>query len=327
MFISEIGEIGLLECIKLWLSESDYDNSSLPLFVGVGDDAAAWENRDLATLITTDTLVENVHFNFQTMNWYSLGWKSLAVSLSDIAAMGADPLYSTVSLALPKNTDVEDVNSFYKGAIDLSRKFGGKIVGGDVVQSPIVVITVSMVGVTNKELLLMSNASDGDVICITGSLGGSAAGLEVLLSELSSNPTEELVLLHQLPNPRIFEAKILQQVGIKCATDLSDGLLADLLKVTKSSGVGAIIYSELIPVNYAAERFFPSDAFEMAVNGGEDYELLFSGPEYLVKEAIEKLNNDSRIIGKFYNGSGIELVDPMGKSIEIAKFGWDHFLQ
>jgi len=327
MLISEIGENGLIQQINSWLTELDHDSdfSSLPLFVGLGDDAAAWESSSQMTLLTTDTLVEDVHFNFETMNWYSLGWKSLAVNMSDIAAMGGDPQYATVSLALPGDINVEDVHSFYRGAIDLSRKYGGKIVGGDVVKSQLVVITVSMIGITNKQLLLMSSANEGDVICVTGLLGGSAAGLKLLLSESASNDNKELVILHQQPNPRIADAKIIKQNGIKCATDLSDGLLVDLLRVSQSSGVGAVIYSDSVPVNHLAKKYFPDDAQEMALNGGEDYELLFCGPLDLVNETLKKLSPDSAIIGKIVNGSGVKLVDSFGIPIELLNFGWDHF--
>ncbi|HXZ95244.1 MAG TPA: thiamine-phosphate kinase, partial [Dehalococcoidia bacterium] len=209
-----MGEFGLINLIRS--SSARYENSGRTpwqeVLVGIGDDAAAWQSDNSIQLATTDTLVQDVHFNLDTISWEELGWKALAVNLSDIAAMGGIPKYALLSLSLPGKLEVEDISKFINSMMHLAKEFKVAIVGGNIAASPNVVITVTIIGNSKGEnLLKRSTASLGEQIAVTGYLGSSAAGLEMLKGR-SISDRKVSTLLRQAnfkPMPRIKEGQIL----------------------------------------------------------------------------------------------------------------------
>ena len=191
------------------------------------------------------------------------------------------PRYALVSLGLPGNTEVEDVIDLYRGMFDIAGKFGLAIVGGDTVSSPFVFVSVTVIGSAGdkkRDMLRRSAAKPGDKIAVTNSLGASAAGLEMLRKNLKFNPkyARQLRQAHLMPNPRVNEGQLLVEKGVKCGMDISDGLIGDLAHICTESKVGAQINVDLVPVSPAVKACFGERALEMALTGGEDYELLFT---------------------------------------------------
>jgi len=167
MKVSELGEFGLIDLLAEMISGSQNKNAASyqKLIIGIGDDAAAWKDDAATQLVTTDSLFQDVHFRLSTTSWYELGWKALAVNLSDIAAMGGVPMYAVVSLALPPDTEVDDVRALYQGMIELAQRFGVAIVGGDTCRAPLVSITVTVLGSAKDKdgrMLTRSAARPGD---------------------------------------------------------------------------------------------------------------------------------------------------------------------
>jgi thiamine-monophosphate kinase len=323
--VSEIGEFGLIKLISeiLEIRES-------PLLLGIGDDAAAWHTKGgEIELATTDALVENVHFSLKTISWEDLGWKGLAVNLSDIAAMGGTPKYALVSLCLPPETEVENVVELYKEMASLAQEYNLAVVGGNVTSAPLVALSITVVGETEKgKLLTRSAALPGDKIAVTGYLGASAAGLKMLTEKLEFEAEETSILkeAHFRPCPRIAEGKILVEQGIQTAIDLSDGLLSDLDKICQASKVGAKIEADKIPIHPAVKKHFGEKALELALSGGEDYELLFTGKSEILDKVKNFLPTPATVIGEITDDSGkVVVLDEDGKPIEFRREGWEHF--
>jgi thiamine-monophosphate kinase len=330
MKVSELGEFGLIEL----LSEVVSNACKQKLLLGIGDDAAAWCPDSPIELATIDSLVQGVHFNLDTTGWYQLGWKSVAVSLSDIAAMGGIPRYTLVSLALPGDTGVEDVTSLYKGMVDLGQRFDVAIAGGDTSSAPLVAITTTVFGNTSGQsgdMLTRSAAKAGDKIAVTGYLGGAAAGLEMLSRrmELNNKYSDSLKNAFLCPLPRVSEGQILLQQGVKAAIDISDGLISDMGQICRRSRVGARIEAELVPVHPAVKDIFGDRALEMAVGGGEDYELLFTADSEIINRVVEAAPCPVTVIGDVIADAacGVALVDKDGKPFKPASSGWQHFTQ
>lgn len=325
MKVSELGEFGLIDLIAGIIGRPEGDS----LLIGIGDDAAVWSVEGGLQLSTIDSLIEGVHFALATTSWRDLGWKSLAVNLSDIAAMGGRPRYALVSLGLPGDTDVESVVDFYHGMIELARRFDVQIAGGDTVGAPEVVINVTATGEARDENSIMtrSAAKPGDAIAVTGSLGASAAGLAMIRQELSfdAETTSVLRAAHTKPNPRVTEGLTLARHGVKAAMDISDGLAGDLEKLCKASGVSARIYAERIPIHPAVRRSLGDEALELALSGGEDYELLFTAPAKIIGDIEGETVCPVTIIGEIVTGAGISILDADGNEIPLGEEGWDHF--
>ncbi len=332
MRLSELGEFGLVNLIRS--SSARYENSGRTpwqeVLVGIGDDAAAWQSDNRIQLATTDTLVQDVHFDLAVINWEELGWKALAVNLSDIAAMGGIPKYALLSLALPGELEVEDISKFITSMMHLARKFRVAIVGGNVATAPNVVITITIIGYSKgKDMLKRSTASSGEQIAVTGYLGLSAAGLEMLKGKVISDPetSDILRLAHFRPVPKVKEGQILIEQGVKTAIDISDGLIADLDHICESSKVDARIKIEQVPVHPVVKANFPNHQ-ELALCGGEDYELLFTADEATVARAKQALNCPVTVIGDITDEklpTRVTVVDSKGNIIPYKKGGWEHF--
>ena len=330
MEVHEIGEFGLIEMLAEQVAPTCQQAASDGgLVLGIGDDTAAWRWREATELSTTDTVVEGVHFTRQTTPWADLGWKLLAANVSDIAAMGGQPLCALVTLGLPADTLVEDVQALYRGMVDMALLHQVAIVGGDIVRSPTLFATVSLNGAHGGAPMLRSSAQPGYHLAVTGCLGSSAGGLQLMLSGAKADREAAAFLrqAHRRPEPRVAQGQALSALGIGVAMDVSDGLLDDLSKLCVASGVAADVRRDDVPVHPLLREAFPDRALELALNGGEDYELLFAGPPSLVVEAVARLGPPATVIGEVTRGQpgSVRLIDCSGQAQKVAVRGWDHF--
>lgn len=274
MKIKEIGEFGLIgriaETVKSLIPEG---------WEGIGDDCAVipWDD-DKSLVVTTDLLVENVHFLLDRITPYELGYKSLAVNLSDVAAMGARPMATFLSLGLPsEKVEVEWCDAFFEGY----RSFGVPLLGGDTTSSPEgIVINITVLSIAeNSHIKRRSAAQAGDLIAVTGPLGDSAGGLQAILDDLPQNAEiKELINRHHQPRPHLKEGEWLgAQVGVHAMMDVSDGVASDLLHILRASSLAATIDTASIPMSPLLQKTgaqYGWETLKMALTGGEDYVLL-----------------------------------------------------
>ena len=335
MKVSELGEFGLIDLLAKMVYRAQ-DKQIAPyqqLIIGIGDDAAAWHGDASTQLATVDSFIQDVHFSLDITPWKELGWKALAINLSDIAAMGGVPKYVLVSLALPDHTEVDDVTAFYQGMIELAQQFGVAIVGGDTSSSPLVAINITVLGSAKnngKHILTRSGAKADDKVAVTGYLGAASAGWEMLTKGLQFDPEATAYLkrafLH--PYPRIAEGQLLVDHGVKTAIDISDGLVSDLNQICKVSQVSARIEVDRVPIQPTVKANFGDRALELALSGGEDYELLFTAST----EGIDKIKARApcpiTVIGEIVadKAGKITLVDSQGNPFIISRKGWEHFI-
>lgn len=331
MKVSELGEFGLIDLIARTIKECSVE-SPPGLILGIGDDAAAWDCHGPVDLATTDTMVDGVHFEGGQISWEELGWKSLAVNLSDIAAMGGSPAYALVTLGIPPDTMAEDIVLLYRGMLDIGNRFGVTIAGGDTVRCPVTMVTVSLFGTAKdgaSRMMTRSGARPGDAVAVTGFLGNSSAGLKMLQQSLSFDPetTGYLRQAHFKPQPRVAEGHKLAGAGVRCAIDVSDGLMADLAHICERSGVGARVVLDRVPVHPLVQAAFPTQSIDMALSGGEDYELLFTAGSGDIPRLRDLVSVPITVIGEITadHPSKVVLVDKEGKAFDRSKNGWDHF--
>lgn len=330
MRVRSIGEFGLIERIKKWVTP---DDSSV--VVGIGDDAAVVEDRpDLYRLITTDAFVEGVHFRREFATPWQIGWKAMAANLSDIAAIGGEPRWAVVSVAFSETISVEEVEELYRGMNAVSSSFGCSIVGGDTSFSPDrMLISIAVIGEVEKErLTLRRGAKIGDAICVTGELGGSEAGLQVLKEK---GPTDEdVVRRHLEPRPRLREARTIGEVcRIHAMIDISDGLSSEIHHICHESRVGARLFAAKIPICPGAReiaRKMGRSPMDYALGGGEDFELLFTLCPGEVERVRSHLLNNIRtpvtVIGEIVElEKGVVLVGEDGREREMPQSGYQHF--
>ncbi len=308
--------------------------SSAGVVLGIGDDAAAWRPApDRLQVATTDMLVEGVHFRLDWTSADDLGWKGLAVNLSDLAAMGALPSWALVSLALPPERR-ELALELYRGMAELARRTGTAIVGGDTVRSsgPLVV-SLALVGEADPARLLRRDAArPGDVLAVTGVLGASAAGL-TLLSEGRHDLLqrgEPLLTAHHRPWPRLATGQLLGAHGVHCAIDISDGLASEAQHLADASGVAIEVDIAQLPLHPAAVALLgETRARALALSGGEDYELLFTAPEAVVAQltrasgAETSLTMVGRVLDEGTPGS-VQLLDD-GRPVHLHEKGYVAF--
>lgn len=333
------GEFALIERIADLVNAYRED-----LLVGIGDDAAVLRlgKSKRVTVVTTDMLLENVHFRLAWADPYRLGWKAVAVNLSDVAAMGARPTWTFSSIALAPDTPVPFVDELYRGMRDAAARYGSLVVGGDTNVSPSgpLVINITQLGVAarKKRLALRSRALPGDVLIVTGAgLGNAAAGLALLEAQgrtCAEQICPEAVAAQLQPRPRVAEARAAVRTGaVSAMMDLSDGLVGDLGKLCRASQVGARVWRGDVPVGEAAGHaadFLAADAQAWALGGGEDYELLLAvRPESADDVCVaigEAAGTPATIIGEITGGSGVVLADENGhEQIAAPGRGWDHF--
>ncbi len=331
MELKKVGEFGLIELIK-----KKVFNHTDKIVVTIGDDAAIIKSSASKYLIlTTDTLLENIHFDLSYFSFRDLGHRALAANLSDIAAMGGLPLTALVTLGLPSYVSVEDVLELYSGMNLLAKKFNCPISGGDITSSPKgLFITITILGEVEKNFLtLRSKAKAGDVICVTGELGEVQAGLELLQKAKRSKKfrfPKSLAQKHLTPQPKIFEARvIINKLKPNSMIDISDGLASELSHITKASKLGAVIYESEIPVSPKARKagkILNKNPLAWALYGGEEYELLFTMPKSKTDKLIELSKKIKlTLVGEMKKEAGVYLSKAIGKKEKIHKGGFRHF--
>jgi thiamine-monophosphate kinase len=327
MKLSRLGEFGLIEQIR----------RSLPadrgVRLGIGDDAAWVENPGGSSLITADLLIEGVHFDLKWTSLFDLGFKSLAVNLSDIAAMGGVPAYAILSLGIPAHFDSRDVAAFYRGIQALARSSHVSVVGGDTSIATTLIISVCVIGHAPHGAVRRSGATVGDDIYVTGTLGDSALALQLLRLKSAAykkGPAAKLLERHRRPMPRLTAGALLAKERLATAMiDVSDGLLQDLGHICRASGTGAVIYNADLPLSVAYRALAGQDGTRHALTGGEDYELLFCARP-ANRASLENLSKRARVpitrIGTCVHGRRLLVIDSAGKSISIGGLGGhDHF--
>ncbi len=336
MTLSELGEFGLISTIR-----KSFSRPSPRMPLGIGDDAAALRLAPSRTLLaTTDMLLEGVHFDLALTDPYSLGWKSAAVNISDIAAMGGIPRFCLVALAIPPAVSVDDITEFYRGFDTLARIHRCLIAGGDTCASrKDLAVSITLLGEAEQNrLLTRAGARPGDRIFVTGTLGDSAAGLALLRKRSrkggKTGPVRygaaegRLIRKHLRPEPRVEEGKMLARA--RCASaliDVSDGLSSDLLHICEESGVGAEVYGDALPLSadlLQNSGKLAAAPLDHALAGGEDYELLFTVPERKLK-AFRSLGLAATEIGVIRRRKGAVLVMKGGGRTELLPKGYDHF--
>lgn len=338
--VQDIGEQGLLVRLQRFCPPEI-----------IGDDAAVLSTEPGQSLVvTTDVLVDGVHFSEITTSGEDAGWRAVAANLSDIAAMGATPLGITVGLGLPGEVAVSWVEELYQGMTQCLQKYNTSIVGGDIVRSPTTTIAISAFGQVDPSRVIRRNqAKVGDAIVVTGVHGASAAGLQLLLHpELGENLSEsdsEAVLLsadrtvlinsHQRPKPRLDVLPILWEIldsytpHSVAGMDSSDGLADAVVQICRASGVGAVIERTQIPLPKQFNHWLTQEqALEYALYGGEDFELVLSLPKEQAYALVQQLGEGAAIVGKITDGSTVILHDETEKypdQVLNLDRGFQHF--
>lgn len=335
--ISELGEFGLID--RLNQSIELYNASSV---TGIGDDAAVLAASELQRVITTDLLLEGIHFDLRYMPLQHLGYKSVAVNVSDVAAMNAIPTQITVSIGLSNRFSVEAVESLYEGIRAACANYKVDLIGGDTTASGAgLVISVTAIGEAPADTLVRrSGAKKGDIVCVTGDLGAAFMGLQVLEREKAvflSNPEAspeigryKYIVQRQLrPEARMDVIHELRELGVVPTSmiDVSDGLASELLHLARNSGVGLQVYEENLPIDkmtYDTAVEFNVDPITSVMNGGEDYELLFT----IDQASYEKVKShpDIHVIGYATDLSGqAHLITKGGTIVPLKAQGFNHF--
>jgi thiamine-monophosphate kinase len=333
--LSELGEFGLITRLT---EKIQIKNTST--LTGVGDDAAVLSFPDKKIVVTTDLLTEGIHFNLMYVPLKHLGYKAVVVNLSDVFAMNATPRQITVSIALSSKFSLEAVDELYSGIHLACEKYGVDLVGGDTTSS-LTGLTISITAIgeaTEEELVYRSGAKPGDLVCVSGDLGGAYMGLQLLEREnevFKVNPNQQpqfegydYILERQLkPEARGDIKELLKTLDIKPTSmiDISDGLSSEVLHLCKASKVGCNIYEEKIPLDKQTKDFAEElsiNPLVAALNGGEDYELLFTVP--IGSYDLIKKEFDITIIGHITaEGEGANLVTTGGSVIPLQAQGWN----
>ena len=288
--------------------------------LGIGDDAAVLAGGWCTSL---DLLIEDVHFRMRTTSAHDLGWKAIAVNLSDLAAMGADPICALVGLGLPAEVSPELLDELFGGFDACASAYGAQIVGGDLSRAPVLTLAVTVLGRAARPAL-RDGALPGDVVCVTGALGGSRAGFELLEGlELSLPERSALVERHVRPVPLIAEGRMLARVS-HAMMDLSDGLATDARRLASASGAAVRIDLDRVPVQAGAERVAQAGGRTpgwFAAAGGEDYELVCALP----RDAFDGCELDLYEVGEIEAGPA-GAIRFTGAGAQDPPRGFDHLL-
>ncbi len=328
--VQDLGEQGLLQRLQRFCPPEV-----------VGDDGAIVTlSPGKSLVVTTDALVDGVHFSDRTTSAADAGWRAAAANLSDLAAMGADPLGITVALGLPGGVQVAWVEQLYQGMTECLQPYATPIVGGDVCRSPILTVTITAFGQVNpQQVIRRSTAQPGDAIVVTGVHGSSKAGLELLLHpELGQGLMESdratLIQSHQRPVPRLDVLPLLpgrkeEQSPFRLAgMDSSDGLADAVMQICRASGVGARVERNQVPIAPALTHLSPEHALNWALYGGEDFELVLCLPVDAAQTLVNQLAAGAAIVGTMTAVSDVLLVDSSKKHPEkrlSLDQGFQHF--
>ncbi len=336
--LADLGEFGLIEHLT-----KDIQTEHPETLLGIGDDAAVIAiGNELCQVVTTDLLSEGVHFDLTYMPLKHLGYKAVAINVSDICAMNAIPKQITVALAVSNRFSVEALEELYAGMKAACADYNVDLIGGDTTSSQSgLVISITALGTAPKDqICYRSGAKEYDLLVVSGDLGGAYMGLQVLEREkevFKANPNiqpdldgHDYILQRQLkPQARLDVVKMLKELGVKPTSmiDISDGLASEILHICKASNVGCHLYDEKMPIDAKTSMVaidFNLDPSMCALNGGEDYELLFTIDQKDV-ELIQSNPNFS-IIGHMTNvADGTYFIDKSGAAVTLRAQGWKHF--
>ena len=335
--ISTLGEFGLIESLT-----KDFKVKNASTLRGVGDDCAVLDYDGKKTLVTTDLLLEGIHFDLTYTPLKHLGYKAVAVNLSDVYAMNGTPRQVTVSLGISKRFTVEHINELYAGIYTACEKYGVDLVGGDTSASVTgLLISITCIGeAAGDEVVYRNGARDTDLVCVSGDLGAAYMGLQLLERERVASAGQkdfqpdfagrEYLLERQLkPEPRADVIAELRELGITptAMMDVSDGLSSELLHICKQSNVGCRIYEDRIPIDYQTAVMAEElnmNLVTAAMNGGEDYELLFTVP-LTQHEKVEQMKT-ARLIGRITKPElGAFMVTRDDNELQIRAQGWNAF--
>jgi len=336
--LSDLGEFGLIEHLT-----KDIQTEHPETLLGIGDDAAVIAiGNELCQVVTTDLLSEGVHFDLTYMPLKHLGYKAVAINVSDICAMNAIPKQITVALAVSNRFSVEALEELYAGMKAACADYNVDLIGGDTTSSQSgLVISITALGTAPKDqICYRSGAKEYDLLVVSGDLGGAYMGLQVLEREkdvFKANPDiqpdldgHDYILQRQLkPQARLDVVKMLKELGVKPTSmiDISDGLASEILHICKASKVGCHLYDEKMPIDAKTSMVaidFNLDPSMCALNGGEDYELLFTIDQKDV--ALIQSNPNFSIIGHITNlAEGTYYIDKSGSAITLRAQGWKHF--
>ena len=284
------------------------------------DDAAVVEKN---LIVTTDSLVENTHFTLKTYTPEEIGWKALAINLSDIAGMGAKPLYALVALCIPKSTNKKWIKRLYKGILSCAKKYKLQIIGGNLARAKEINITITAIGKTSTNIGKRSNAKPGDLVFTTGTFGDSVTGL-LLMPHIETCSGTSLIKKHKCPIPQIETGiKITKLCNRLALMDASDGLADCLIQIANESKVKIIAHEDKIPISKTV-KLVKKNALDLALYGGEDYELVGTAR----KKDCNKLKNlkGIKVIGEVVKGNGAFLKQKNGKVVRLdMKKSFNHF--
>ncbi len=333
MLISDLGEQGLLKLIQPYC---------LPNTIG-DDGAIVHLPAGCELIVTTDVLVDGVHFRDRTTTAFDVGWRSVAANLSDLAAMGATPLGITVGLSLPPTLPVVWLEQLYAGMAACLTKYGTGIIGGDLTRSSVATVAITALGSAHKEnIIARSTARVGDAIVVTGYHGDANAGLQLLLNpELGVDRADlqqyrdRLIIAHQRPQPRLDVLPLLE--GLRSSTsevftisgmDSSDGLADAIVQICECSNVGARLDRSSIPISPSLAQIFPDTALTSALYGGEDFELVLCLPVPVALKLVDRLGDSAALIGQIVQSPDIILNDDLTELPPIyldRQSGFQHF--
>ncbi len=330
--VTDIGEFGLIERIQKIVPNTVHPD----VVLSIGDDTAVFKKNDSVYYIATcDIQIQNTHFRIENTTHYNLGRRAMAVNLSDIASMGGTPLFALVSLGIPPNIKTEHFEQLYKGLCDQIGETGGHIIGGNLSKSSdIIIIDIFLLGeVEASNIIYRKGAQPGDRIFVTGHLGSSAAGFSILENENTALRITfpELVEAHLLPQPQMQTGRQLALSGyVTAMLDISDGLAGDLMHLCKSSGVGAQIYQNKLPISNSltkAASLLSKDTLNWSLYGGEDYQLLFTVKPDTPASVIEEISKKTKLteIGTIISDKKMWLVDEYKNKQQLFPDSWDHF--
>jgi len=331
--LGALGEFGLIERIVARLGEA----AARDILVPPGDDAAAWRHRGAVTVVTTDALVEGIHWRSRTgargepptMTWADAGWRAIASNVSDIAAMGAIPDFAVVSAVLGEHVDLEALDGLVEGMAAACLAHGVRIAGGDVDRGTETVLAVTLIGhAEGGTLLRRDTARLDDFIAVSGHPGSSAAGLALIEAGRGAEAgAHDLVAAHRRPRARVELGRAALDASLRCGIDVSDGLLQDLGHIAERSHIGIEIDAERLPLYPAAVALLGRErAVDLALGGGEAYELALAGPEERLR-ALSTAALPVTLIGRVVAAHPGEAwaLDAYGRRYEPRSAGWDHF--
>jgi len=325
----KLNETNIVELAKQFFLESLKDSTYTSLIkTSLGDDCFGFLPPSSFTItVTTDVLVEGVHFDLKWINPYELGQRAINVNFSDLASQGARPAFVFLGLGIKRGTTMRFWRKFYEGALSVCRTQGAVLGGGDTNSARELTIAVTAIGFATAEMK-RSSARPGDLIAVTGKLGRAAAGYLALKKGLNDSALKSAVKSFLICQHRVEEGIKLAEAGVKCCEDISDGLARDLSNIATASDIGFVVYLEKIPVAdelyYIRDQYGEEKIYEAALTFGDDYELVFTASEKVLQRAKE-MGVDFTVIGKMTAEKKQLFIDEQGNETSIATGYLHHF--